>query len=260
MSYQVDVIQVGRTQVPTMEIYWMDIANLEKWEPIIFTMVLVRGEGKTILINSGPPADYKALSDFWVKHVHPNHQLHVSDEEKPVNALARFGVKPEDVDYVLVTPLTTYAAGNLDLFPNAKIVMGRKGWVDFLAPQPYVQRLPKHIYMPEPVFRYVMNEAFERIMLLDDEEQEIVPGIRSYFTGGHHRSSMAYLIETKKGNVVYTDSLFKYGNIEKNIPLGITESIEETLRSYERIRKVAQIVIPMYDPEVFKRYPGGEIV
>ncbi|MCQ6560694.1 MBL fold metallo-hydrolase [Paenibacillus mendelii] len=260
MSYQIDIIQLGRTQVPTIEINWMDVSRLAEWEPIIFAMVLIRGNGKTILINSGPPADYEALSDFWVEHVHPNHALQVSEDERPVTALAKYGVKPEDVDYVLVTPLTTYATGNLDLFPNAKIVVSRRGWVDFLAPEPYAQRLPKHIYMADPIFQYVMNEAFDRIVLLEDEEQEVLPGIRSFFTGSHHRSSMAYVIDTEIGSVIVSDCFFKYRNIEQNIPLGIHESLEETFRSYERIRNINGTILPIYDPEVFERHPAGKVV
>ncbi len=114
--------------------------------------------------------------------------------------------------------------------------------------------------MAEPIFQYVMNEAFERIVLLDDEEQEVLPGIRSFFTGGHHRSSMAYIIETELGHVIVSDCFFKYDNIERRIPLGINESMEETLRSYDRIRKEASIVLPLYDPELFERHHGGKIV
>lgn len=259
MKYRVDVIQAGRTRVPTMEIYWMDVANLDKWEPIVFTFALVRGGGRTILINSGPPADSKALSDYWVRHVHPNHELHVSEEERPQQALARYGVKPEEVDAVLVTPLTAYTTGNLDLFPNAKIMVGRKGWIDFFAPEPYVHRLPKHMYMADPIFEYVMHKAWDRIVLLDDGECEVFPGIRSRFAGGHHRSSMAFAIDTERGKAVYSDCFFKYGNVEKRIPLGINESIEETLKSYDIIRKEADIVLPPYDPELFVRHPGGTI-
>ncbi|QJD82105.1 hypothetical protein [Cohnella herbarum] len=260
MTYSVDIIQAGRTQVPTIEINWMDIDHLDRWEEIVFSMVLIRGQGKTILINSGPPADYKKLSDFWVENVHANHALQVSEDEQPLRALERYGVKPEDVDYVLVTPLTTYATGNLNLFPNAKIVLGRKGWVDFLAPEPYVHRLPKHIYMADPIFDYVMNEAFGRIVLLEDEDSEVLPGIASFFTGSHHRSSMAYVVDTDQGKVIISDCYFKYRNIEQNIPLGINESMEETLRSYDKIRKIGGIVLPLYDPEAFVRHPGGKVV
>jgi hypothetical protein len=43
---------------------------------------------------------------------------------------------------------------------------------------------------------------------------------------------------------------------KKNIPL--TESIEECMVAYERMRHEEKIV-PAYDPEVFKRHPGGAI-
>jgi hypothetical protein len=258
MFEHVDVICAGRTKVPTIEINWMDIKHMDQWEDIMFSMVLVRGGGRNILINSGPPADYQALSHFWVTNVHPNHALHVSEEDRPARALARYGLSP--ADYVLVTPLITYATGNLDLFPNAKICVSRRGWIDFLAPEPYAHHYPRHVYMADPIFAHVMNGAMDRIVLLDDGDMEILPGLTSYFVGSHHRSSMAYRIETAKGRVVFSDCFFKYRNIEDNIPLGIQESMEETLRAYDRIRKEADIALPMYDPEVMVRHPGGKIV
>lgn len=260
MNYQVDIICVGRTKVPTIEINWMDVPHLNEWEDIMFSMVLLRGGGKNILINSGPPADYRALSDFWVRNVHPNHALQVSDEERPVRVLARYGLRPEDIDYVLVTPLITYATGNLDLFPNARICVSRRGWIDFLAPEPYAHHYPRHVYMADPIFAFVMNEAMDRVELLDDGETEILPGLVSYFVGSHHRSSMAYRINTERGTVIYSDCCFKYRNVEQNIPLGIQESMEETLRAYDRFRKEADILLPMYDPEVMVRHPGGKVV
>ena len=70
---------------------------------------------------------------------------------------------------------------------------------------------------------------------------------------------MAYFIETARGRVAVTDCCFKYGNIEKMHPIGIMESLPECLEAYERLRKEAETVIPLYDPEVLKRFPGGKV-
>jgi len=59
--------------------------------------------------------------------------------------------------------------------------------------------------------------------------------------------------------VVVSDSFFKYGNIEKPHPLGLSESLEECHVTYDRIRREAAITLPLYDPEVLERYPGGVI-
>jgi hypothetical protein len=70
---------------------------------------------------------------------------------------------------------------------------------------------------------------------------------------------MAYAVDTTRGTVVVTDSAFKYGNVEEMIPLGIMESMEECFATYARLRREAAIVVPIYDPEVVERYPGGII-
>lgn len=256
MSYQIDVVSLGRSNVPTIEINWMDLSNLEQWEPIVFNMVVIRGNGLTAVINTGPSRVSDELNQFW-KSVHPKHALYIDEIERPEAALGRLGVHPQDIDYVFLTPLTAYTSGNLDLFANAKIGISRKGWIDYLAPEAYVQRMPDHIYVPREIKAYLLGDAFDRIVLLEDEETEIVPGIRSFFVGSHQRSSMAYVIETNKGKVVVSDCFFKYRNIEQNIPLGINESMEETLKGYEKIRKIASLILPLYDPEVYDRHPDG---
>jgi hypothetical protein len=35
--------------------------------------------------------------------------------------------------------------------------------------------------------------------------------------------------------------------------------MEECFRTYDRLRSEAAIVVPIYDPDVVERYPGGVI-
>ncbi len=71
---------------------------------------------------------------------------------------------------------------------------------------------------------------------------------------------MAYAIDTTRGAVIVTDSFFKYGNVEDMIPLGIMESMEECFRTYARLKREGAILVPIYDPEVETRFPGGVLV
>ncbi|MCX6619600.1 MAG: hypothetical protein NTY38_00685 [Acidobacteria bacterium] len=103
---------------------------------------------------------------------------------------------------------------------------------------------------------YLQNEGWEKLRLLADEE-EILPGIRVFWAGVHHRSSLAICIETAGGTALITDSFFKYGNIEQGHYLGVMESMMEADHTWKRIRKEATIIASIYDPEVFQRYPGG---
>lgn len=69
---------------------------------------------------------------------------------------------------------------------------------------------------------------------------------------------MVDAIETEAGTVMVGDVAFKYGNLEGYLP-GLAASLTEGDRTYQRIRSQAAHFIPIYDPEVLRRYPNGEI-
>jgi len=112
--------------------------------------------------------------------------------------------------------------------------------------------------IPDHTLRHLVTDAWPRVRLLEDEDT-ILPGIRTFFAGVHHRSSMAVAIETAKGTAIYSDCCFKFRNVEENIPIGYVENIEEAYLSYARIRREAKLLIPAFDPGVFERYPAGRV-
>ena len=142
------------------------------------------------------------------------------------------------MDYLLLTPLQAYATANIPLFPKATIYISRRGWIEDIHAPPWPMHVPRNFCIPDDVLIYLETEAWNRVRLLEDEE-EILPGIHARWVGTHHRSSMAYFIETEAGVVAISDCFFKYGNFEHNIPLGVQESMEECMRSYSMIRRSA---------------------
>ncbi len=257
MPYHVTVLKMGQCQVRGPEVYWMD--RWDDWETLYFYMVLVRGEGKVIVVNTGPPRDLTALNTRWTATFGERGALVRQSEEEPEMALGRQGVSPGEIDLVLITPLQAYAVGGIPLFHNAQVCISRRGWVeDFHAP-PYEMHVPRKLRIPDDTLAYLTIQAPEKLRLLEDEE-EILPGVEAVWMGAHHRSSMAYVIETEEaGRVAVTDCCFKYGNVERNHPLGVMESLPECLEAYERLRQEADVVIPLYDPEVLERFPEGRV-
>ena len=255
MKYTVQAFNAGTFWVPGPEVYWMENWNQrEKMHALIY---LVRGGGQNILINTGPPQDLTVINKAWVDFFgYPEAQIVRTEDQLPQNILRAQGLTPEDITAVLVTPLQAYATANIALFRNATIGISRKGWIeDFQAPY-YHLHVPRHLRVPPDVNHYLQNEGWGRLRLLADEE-EVMPGIRVFWAGVHHRSSMAVVIDTAKGKVIITDAFFKYGNIENGRYLGVMESMMEADATWARIRKEADIVASIYDPEVFERHPGG---
>ena len=257
MKYSVQAFNAGTFWVPGPEVYWMEGWNQREEMNVI--LYLVRGGGENILINTGPPQDLSILNKAWLDFFgYPEAQIVRSVEQLPQNILRSQGLTPEDITTVIVTPLQAYATANIHLFKNANICISRRGWIeDFQAPF-YHLHVPRHLRIPPEVNHYLQNEGWEKVKLLADEE-EILPGLRAFWAGVHHRSSLAVCIETEPGTVIITDSFFKYGNIEDGRYLGVMESMMEADATWARIRKEGKIVASVYDPEVFIRYPNGVV-
>ena len=257
MNYSVQAFNAGTFYVPGPEVYWMQHWNTREEMNII--IYLIRGGGHNILINTGPPQDLTALNEGWVKFFgFPEAQIVRTEDQLPQNILRTQGLAPGDIDTVIVTPLQAYATANIHLFPNARICISRKGWIeDFQAPY-YHLHVPRHLRIPADVNNYLQNEGWDKLRLLSDEEV-ILEGLRVFWAGVHHRSSLAVCVETAKGTVILTDSFFKYGNIEQGHYLGVMESMMEADATWARLRREGQILASVYDPEVFARHPGGII-
>ena len=257
MKYSVQAFNGGTFWVPGPEVYWMENWNTrEEMNAIIY---LIRGGGHNILVNTGPPQDLTVINKAWLGFFgYPEAQIVRTDDQLPQNILRSQGLTPGDIDTVLVTPLQAYATANIHLFTNATIGISRRGWIeDFQAPY-YHLHVPRHLRIPVEVNNYLQNEGWEKVRLLADEE-EVLPGLRVFWAGVHHRSSMAVAVDTDKGTVILTDCFFKYGNVEAGRYLGVMESMMEADSTWARIRKEADIFASIYDPEVFTRHPGGII-
>src|SRR6266446_5447646 len=143
MPYTIQILKMGQCQVRGPEVYWMD--HWDDWEELYFYMVLVQGEGKLIVINTGPPRDLTELNARWTGAFGERGRLVRREDETPEAALGREGVVPGDVDLVLITPLQAYAVGNIPMFKNAQVCVSRRGWIeDFHAPL-YEMHVPRKL-------------------------------------------------------------------------------------------------------------------
>lgn len=257
MEYTVRALKMGQSDVPGPEVYWMEAWG--RWETLYFMVFLVQGGGRNVLVNTGVPQDLSELNTRWLQAFGDERaQIARREEERPQNALAKLGLTPDDIDHVIVTPLQSYATANVRMFRNAQVCISRRGWIeDFQAPRHHMH-VPRHLRVPREVNDYLQNEGWEKLRLLEDED-EVLPGITTFWAGVHHRSSLAICVSTARGTVIITDSFFKYPNVEQGKYLGVQESLLEANDTWARLRREGDILVPIYDPEVFERFPGGVI-
>jgi glyoxylase-like metal-dependent hydrolase (beta-lactamase superfamily II) len=253
--YSVKVFRGGGEYGPAASLCWNE--RLTEFAKLYYYFVLIRNSERTILVNTGLPEDYSAFQTFLTAW-HPQCKLFRDESEKIAAVLAREGLSLEQVDTIVLTPLTVYTTGNLCLFSQAKIAVNRRGWIDFWAPEKDAPKLPTDIAIPRESRLFLAGDGFSQVQLLDDEDT-ICPGIRCFRTGGHHMSSMAVCVDTAKGTVILGDCFFTYENLERNVPIGWAENLHEIYTAYARVRREADIAVPLYDPEVLLRFPDGVI-
>jgi len=210
---------------------------------------VVKGGGKNIVIDTGPK-DLVKMNEM-VKHILVT-PIVQAPEERTEEIVRRAGLTPDEVDYVFITHFHYDHCSNVDLFPNAKIVVSKRG---FEAATDSERDRP--VDADREFIDYLLRVR-DRVMPV--EEGEILPGISTFWAGGHTISSQAYVVDTESGSVVFaSDSIFLYKNLELKEPIGVGRKVDERIWSMDLLKSAGDMIIPGHDPEVLERHPGGII-
>jgi len=255
--YTVQLIRVGSSEVRGPEAFWM--SRWDEWVPLVFYVVLIQGPERTVLLNTGPPDDLSDLNRVWQGYLgDPRAALVVEPEERLPGALERYGVRPRDIDTVVLSPLSAYATGGLHHFERAQIVLSRHGWAHFMTEQGSDPTAERSTRIPLHHLAHLVTDWWPRVRLLEDED-EVAPGITTTRTGVHDRGSLSVSIATSRGTVVYSDSAYHNANIEQRHPIGLAYDLDEAHAAYEAIAGSADVLLAGFDPDHLTRFPGGRI-
>jgi glyoxylase-like metal-dependent hydrolase (beta-lactamase superfamily II) len=158
--------------------------------------VLARDGTHTLLIDTGYGGKFSPL----------DRRFYNMEEGEPLLAgLAALGVAPDDVDTVVLSHLhfdhvcgaTRFdAAGKrVPIFARARHLVGRAEWEDATGAIPELESAyPIADILP-------LYEA--GLMMVVEDAQELVPGLRGHVTGGHTRGHMALLFESGGQTAAY---------------------------------------------------------
>ena len=255
-TFTVSAFKVGQCELPGPIVFRSSPAD--DWYLLYFYMIVIRGLGKTLIVNPGLPDDLSEMNRVWTELAGERCRVRRTEDERTEAVLESNGIVPGSVDYILLTPFKLYALGNLDLFPTATVCLSQRGWTELYLARRYPRPEPDPLAVPDPIFDRLQLGVPNPMRLLRDED-EILPGIRAFHVGVRDHSSMAYVVNTAKGAVVMSDCCFKYENIDEPQPTGIAESLEACLNAYARMRSEGEVVIPLYDPALLERFPDGRI-
>jgi glyoxylase-like metal-dependent hydrolase (beta-lactamase superfamily II) len=242
-DYEVYAIRYGT--IPNFPMSSL-IAGSDRSRRIDIAMMvwLIKGNGRTVLLDAG------FYRDKFVQRYHP------TDYMKPSDAVARAGVKPEDVTDVIISHVHWDHLDGVDLFPNARVWIQREEFEHHLDSAGTV----KDRAIDAADAKMLAQLAREgRVSLIDGDGKEIVPGITVYTGGKHTFASEFAAVHSDAGTIVLaSDNLYLYENMATHRPIAQTLDSLSNLRAQERMKTLAsdpRLIIPGHDPEVFTRFP-----
>lgn len=201
---------------------------------------LTDGERKILVDTGGTPPDNR-----WQPYTR-------TPEQDPIYALARLGVRPEEISDVILTHLHWDHAGNNRLFPNAKF---------------YVQRaeLEEARTPPVKIFAgsYDPETIFQTNYIALDGDGPLLEGIRVITTPGHSMGSQSVIVDTADGPYIIAGDLIALYECYEHEPMfynGIHIDLREYSESLQKVKRVGGFVLPGHDYKVFLNpcYPPQE--
>lgn len=184
-------------------------------------------------------------------------------------ALGSVGVTPEQINFVVVTHLHYDHGSNLDLFPNACVVLQRDELEHAVDPVP-TQRL---YYFKEVAIHLLGRKRPSKLRLIEGD-LKLVDGIELLKVPGHTPGMQIPIVTTARGKVaLVTDLGDHYRNwypanpratrhplnylADSFLPSGIRSESERTyLESMRRAMNAADIVIPAHDTRIPLHIPN----
>jgi hypothetical protein len=254
-AHGIRILEMGRMEVPGPQVFWMDA--WDEWLTLAFNVLLIESDGVRALVNTGPPDDLAPFRRHVQSVLGERAWFERTEEQHLLRQLGALGVAPESITHLIITPFTLYSTSGIPWFTNAEICLSRTGWLHFHSTHDHPHDA-RWATLSRDVLHHLVIDAWDRVRLLRDED-EVVPGVRTWWAGTHHRASMAVEVDSPAGIAVASDAFFYRENVLENRPLGIGESMAEGLACYERVRRVADHVLPLNDPRLRDLYPGGVV-
>lgn len=222
---------------------------------IAMVVWLVRGEGRTILVDTG------YFRGDWTE------QFGVTGFLRPDEAVRLAGVKPSEVTDIVVSHAHWDHMGGLELFPEATVWIQAEEYRYYTGPAWQEDGRSGGID-PRDVLALVRLNTEGRVRTVQGDGVEILPGL-TVFTGARHTYASQYVLVEGAGEPVLlaSDNCYLFRQLDTG-EAGATFSPEfrdQNRRALERMIELAggaDRVIPGHDPDQFRRFPteaGGRV-
>lgn len=222
---------------------------------------LVSDGNKHILVDSGMPDIDEVTRTLKVRGKGGGHA-------SLIHALAGLGLKPKDIDFIIATHLHFDHASNLDLFPEACVVVQRDEILHAIDSVP-----TQRIYYRRDIINEVINRSRPKQVRFIDGDCEFMDGITLLKVPAHTPGMHVPVVTTAKGKVGLVSDLgdhyrywfpadpratsrpmrFMTGSF---LPGSIrSESELDWAAAMQKVLDHADIIVPAHDSRIPKKMP-----
>jgi N-acyl homoserine lactone hydrolase len=219
------VIPLGTVEV--------DVAKFMAWEPErgerysgpVAAFLIQTDDGKNVLVDTGLSPDH--IEDPECRIRRPDVVVTMTPEDDIRHQLGLIGVKPQDIDIVVMTHFDFDHAGGNRFFPDAEFVVQREQYE-------YAKATPERCFALD----WDLQELDYRLI---EGDQELLPGIELVTTPGHapgHQSLIVRGLPNTGTVILSSDAAHTHLEFEEERadPNNDAETILASIRKLKRIR------------------------
>jgi len=216
---------------------------------IDFMLWLIKGNGKTILMDAGYLYSVEAAKDF-----------DMIDDMRPDSTLLKLTVRPEEVtDIILSYPHLDHIA-SVDMFPNARVLVQKDDYT-FFTTAAWQKGGANSEFNKKEVRKLIDLHTAGRVTLIEGFDKEVIEGVR-IFPGSRKPVLPQYaLVKTSVGNVALaSDNVWIYynSNFVTPAPSFSTFDANGYIKAMQRMQMLVsdeKFIQPGYDSATILKFP-----
>lgn len=208
---------------------------------------LVRtSEGKNILVDSGTPTPEQSKT---------MDNREIFDQRGIIDILDDEGLKPDDIDDIILTHVHWDHAYNLQFFPHANIYV-QKSELQYAVDPLWMHKVPYGY--SEKNGNPCWFDGFMHMTVIDGDWR-YSDEISVFHLPGHTPGMQGVLVDTQEGKyMIASDNVPLFDSFESIKPPVVHVSIEDWYKSYLKIKELSDFVLPGHDMKVLDRDIYGE--